>query len=236
MPNPYFRFKQFTIYHDQCAMKVGTDGVLLGAWVNSHKAQRILDVGTGTGLIALMLAQRNPNSQIDAVEIDAAASKQAQQNVLASNWHNRVSVYHSSLQQYQSPLPYQLIVSNPPYFVQSTKTPSQRRTQARHTDNLSPQDLLIHSCRLLSAKGQLAVILPYHEGLLFKQLAQDTYALHCHHYTQVKTMTYKPITRLLMSFGRAACAAPIVNTLVIGDKRSIGYTPEYLALTNAFYL
>ena len=116
MPNQYFQFKQFTIEQSDCAMKVGTDGVLLGAWAPVDNARRILDVGTGTGLIALQLAQRQPLAMIDAIEIDAQAASQAQRNVQASPWADRVKIICQDFKCYSSSQPYHLIVSNPPYI------------------------------------------------------------------------------------------------------------------------
>ena len=157
MSNNYFSFRQFTIHQDQCAMKVGTDGVLLGAWVNVENAQRILDVGTGTGLIALMCAQRS-ESVIDAVEVDRAASEQAAVNCSASPWKDRITVVHDSFQHFAESTAYRydLIVSNPPFFKNSLKPKGLARSLARHDDRLSYESLLYYTVKILEPGGTLA--------------------------------------------------------------------------------
>ena len=147
-----FRFKQFTIHQDACAMKVGTDGVLLGVLADVTAATHLLDIGTGTGLVALMLAQRNPSMSIDAIEIDSKAAKQAAENVAQSPWP-QIRVHCAALQTYTANQPYNLIVSNPPYFVNSLKAPKAARTTARHTDSLSFNELVEGVDRLLSPAG-----------------------------------------------------------------------------------
>ena len=156
-----FTFKQFHIEQDRCAMKVGTDGVLLGACAAGGK--RILDVGTGTGLIALMMAQRFPKAVIDAIDMDFSAVEQACENIAASPFSDRVHAYFSMLQEFQleeKHILYDAIVSNPPYFQNSLKNPNKQRTMARHADSLSFRDLIRHSLRLLSPTGVLSVIIP----------------------------------------------------------------------------
>ena len=143
MRNPFFSFKQFTVRHDRCAMKVGTDGVLLGAWADVRHSRSILDVGTGTGLIALMLAQRCPQAQIVGIDIDEAAVGQALENMSASPWAERLSAQCQDVRSLCQEGCYDTIVSNPPYFVDSLKCPDEQRTTARHTDTL---DIPI-SCR-----------------------------------------------------------------------------------------
>ena len=133
MSNPYFQFKQFTVWHDKCAMKVGTDGVLLGAWTSVESAHRILDIGTGTGLVALMLVQRSlPDANIVALEIDEAAVGQARENIIRSPWKERVEVVQADFRKYRSSDKFDVIVSNPPYFVDSLECPDRQRTAARH--------------------------------------------------------------------------------------------------------
>jgi len=171
MSSPCFRFKQFTVWHDRCAMKVGTDGVLLGAWcsqlgsrekVIDHKGTsrdlRILDVGTGSGLAALMLAQTYPEARIDAIDIAPESIEQAEYNFRLSPWAERVNAHLCSLQEWQGE--YDLIVSNPPYFVDSLKNPEKGREWARHTGTLEYHELLQHSLRMLAPRGSIAYILP----------------------------------------------------------------------------
>ena len=156
-----FTFKQFTIHQDACAMKVGTDGVLLGAWCPVEHAVRVLDIGTGTGLIALMIAQRAPKALIEAVELDEKAAEQARYNVSLTPFDERVKVFTSSIQVFAETNQgvYDVIVCNPPYFVDSLKSPNNSRTQARHTDTLTHDDLLLVANKLLSEQGTLNVIL-----------------------------------------------------------------------------
>ena len=171
MSNDYFSFKQFTVHQDRCAMKVGTDGTLLGAWARG--GDRILDVGTGTGLIALMLAQRFPQAMVDAIDIDSDACLQAHENVVASPFADRVNVHHCRLQDFtpvipkekwtdnESSLHYDVIVVNPPYFEQSLKAPDAQRSMARHTDSLSYSDLMNGVVRLLDTDGEFSVVIPF---------------------------------------------------------------------------
>ena len=182
-----FQFKQFFVRHDRCAMKVGTDGVLLGCWSGYDAAAagsptiphryhyaRCLDIGTGSGLIALMLAQRFPDALIDAIDIDKAAVEQAAENFAASPWSDRLHAYCAKLQEWSivnSQL-YSLIVSNPPYFQNSLKNPDKGRQTARHTDTLSFSELIHHSTRLLSENGILALILPAEAESEVCELAQ----------------------------------------------------------------
>jgi len=201
--NTFFRFKQFTIHQERCAMKVGTDGVLLGAWANVKEAQRILDVGTGTGLIALMLAQRTAHqttpAQIDAIEIDEAASQQARENVTNSPWPERVQVYHYALQEYmtRSINPYDLIIANPPFFEKAHKAANPARSLARHNDTLTHDDLLDAACQLLTAKGCLSVIYPTEIAQHFLTRA-DTYGFVCQRKLRVKPTPMLPVKRILV--------------------------------------
>ena len=160
-----FTFKNFHITQDKAAMKVGTDGVLLGAWAQG--GMRILDIGTGTGLIALMMAQRFPQAHIDAIEVDPQALEDAHVNIESSPFHDRIKLIHSSLQYYKPNLfplnvdnVYDAIISNPPYFINSLKNPLQERTVARHTVTLTPKELLQHASRLLKDEGILSIIIP----------------------------------------------------------------------------
>ena len=172
-----FSFKQFVIKQDKCAMKVGTDGVLLGAWADVpimfdentsssfntiHPSPRILDIGTGTGLVALMLAQRFPTAIVDAVEIDSSAAEQAKKNVECSPFASRVNVFESSIQQFaeSATARYDAIVSNPPFFENALKNPDSQKAQARHTDSLSYRELLCVANKLLKEGGAISVILP----------------------------------------------------------------------------
>src|SRR6266850_1577807 len=145
-----FTFKQFIVHHDRCAMKVGTDAVLLGAWAGAAGAKTILDIGTGSGIIALMLAQRTPSyARIDAVEIEQSDFLQASENAQNSPWPEKIIVHHTSIQEYQTDSQYDLIICNPPYFINSLLPPSPFRKQARHAALLPNRDLLTAVKRLL---------------------------------------------------------------------------------------
>ena len=171
--NTIFNFKQFSIEQDQCPMKVGTDGVLLGAWVDTSNTENILDIGTGTGLIAIMLAQRTQTAQIDAVEIDNHACSQAQANMEASPWNDRLKSIESSIQDFAklSQTEYDLIVSNPPFFTGGTLSAQNDRNNVRHTVKLPNGELLSSARRLLKKDGRFCVVLPLIEGLRFKELS-----------------------------------------------------------------
>ncbi|MDR1698554.1 MAG: methyltransferase [Prevotellaceae bacterium] len=233
MPNPYFQFKQFTVWHHRTAMKVGTDGVLLGAWADVKNAQAILDIGTGTGLIALMLAQRS-DAVIDAIEIEKNAYGQACENVGASLWQDRMNVIHTSLQDFKPQKNYDLIVSNPPYFVQSLKNPSQEKTLARHNDTLSQEDLLIFAAKYLSENGRLAVILPVEQGRTMQEGANN-YSLFCNRVTRVIPCVSASEKRLLLEFSRKN--EPYIETeLQIETDRRHEYSEDFKQLTQDFYL
>ena len=247
MSTPNFRFKQFTVWHDKCAMKVGTDGVLLGAWCPvafSHQPSvfSILDVGTGSGLIALMLAQRCPSAQIDAIDIDAAAVAQAKENFEQSAFSHQLSAFCSSLQEWQTNDQrlttndqYDIIVANPPYFQNSLKNPNESRKTARHTDTLSYEELITHSARLLKPEGQLALILPAEAELEIRSLAEQT-GLTLTHVTRVYSKESKPARRVLLAFSRWPLAvSPIESSLVLENETG-GRSAAYSELCKEFYL
>jgi len=236
MANPYFAFKQFTIYHDRCAMKVGTDGVLLGAWVDLTGADNMLDAGTGTGLISLMCAQRAPNIVIDAVEIDSEACDQAQENVNASPWTERIHVHHDTFQHFgaNATTHYDLIVSNPPFFRHSLKPPLLSRATARHDDRLSPESLLYYTDSLLTSNGRLAVILPASDFELFVSLA-GLYHLHILRQTYIRPRHDKNQSRCLAEFSRQQQPHVDVHEIIIMEKDN-RCSAEYISLTKDFYL
>jgi tRNA1Val (adenine37-N6)-methyltransferase len=234
MPNPYFRFKKFTVFHDRCAMKVGTDGVLLGAWTNLTNTQQILDIGTGTGLIVLMLAQRSP-AQIDAVEIDLEACNQARENVNNSPWSNRIQVYHNSIQNYTINCQklYNLLISNPPFFTNASKATIKARTVARHSDFLDQIDILQIAEKLLSEDGRLAIIYPTEEAETFQEKAEN-FGFYCQRKLYVKSTLQSPIKRILLEFGRSQLKFQ-ETILVIETARHI-YSAEFVDLIKDFYL
>ena len=219
-----FRFKQFFIEDNKCAMKVGTDGVLLGAWC--PKGTRILDVGTGSGLIARMLMQRCPEAEVEGIDIDEAAVEQAREN--------GVKAYCSSLQNWQGS--YDLIVSNPPYFQNSLKNPDEGRKAARHTDTLSYAELIQHSARLLQEGGRLALILPAEAENEMREIAAR-YSLYCTRATRVYSKETKPVRRVLLSFVMTTVRNDdmATDTLVLEDEKG-GRSLPYQELCRDFYL
>ena len=210
-------------------MKVGTDGVLLGAWAGVRPSdRRILDVGTGTGLIALMMAQRAPEARITGVDVEEVS--QARGNAAASPWGGRVVFEH-----------FDLIVSNPPFFVDSLTCPDEGRTTARHAVRLPFDQLRDAVVRLLAAEGRFAVILPTDEARRFTDVCRGFLALT--RSTGVRTTPRRPVKRLLMEFAHEnACSGlrsdspPVCSELVVGTGEHEQYTPEYRALTRDFYL
>lgn len=235
MPSQEFVFKQFTVQQDKCAMKVGTDAVLLGAWVDASKAKKILDIGTGTGIISLMLAQKSA-AKIDAIDLDENAYLQATQNIENSKWKSQIQVYHISLQKCSviNDDKYDLIVSNPPYFVDSSKASEIARTNARHTDQLAFNELLDGVLRLLSPTGSFYVILPTKESQQFKEMAEKG-GLHLTKRTRVITRADKPEKRLLMKF-EFIKKELAEDTIVIEKDERHSYTDEYKTLTKDYYL
>ena len=216
-------------------MKVGTDGVLLGAWAGvGPQDVRMLDVGTGTGLIALMLAQRAPGAHITGVDIDDVA--QACENAAASPWGDRIAFRQCPVQEFEAPEPFDLIVSNPPFFVDSLTCPDEGRTTARHAVHLPFDELRDAVLRLLTPAGRFAVVLPTTEAGRFLGVCEGRLGLTRR--TDVRTTPRRPAKRVLMEFSRAGetTVAPEVSELVIGTGEHECYTPAYRALTRDFYL
>ena len=233
MPNPFFSFKQFTVYHDRCAMKVGTDGVLLGAWTDLSQSHHILDIGTGTGLIALMMAQRSPEAQITAIDLDAEAVSQAQENIQNSPWKDRVEAVLQNVCTYSSDEKFDTIVSNPPYFIDSLKCPDNQRNTARHTDTLDAQRLLEKVAELLTPEGRFSIILPADQTDDLFRIA-EAQGLHPTRWTKVITRPGLPPKRSLIEFQKKAL--PIqTNELVIELERHM-YSKEYIEITREYYL
>ena len=235
MANPYFRFKRFTIWHDKCAMKVGTDGVLLGAWTQVDKARRILDIGTGTGLVALMLAQRSPStSSLLALEIDGAAVKQAQENVARSAWKERVEVVQADFRTYRCEEKFDVIVCNPPYFTDSLECPDEQRSTARHAVSLTYDDLFRGVAVLLSEEGgAFSLVIPVDAEEKVKSLA-TRYSLYPARqlYVVTKPGGTPKRTLLTFTFHKQECQR---ETLLIELSRH-HYSPEYISLTREYYL
>lgn len=217
-------------------MKVGTDGVLVGAWARVKPSDRcILDIGTGTGLIALILAQRAPGAEITGIDVDDVS--QARENAAASPWADRVAFAQCAVQEFVPAAKYDLIVSNPPYFVDSLKCPDAGRTTARHAITLTFEELRDAATGLLTPEGRFAVILPTVEAAVFAELCRGRLALVRR--TEVRTTPHHAPKRVLMEFTKGDGGVPVapeLSELIIGTGRHEQYTPEYMALTGDFYL
>ena len=227
-----FRFKQFAVEQDDVAMKVGTDGVLLGAWANSDNAKRILDIGTGTGVIALQMAQRNSQAQISAVEIDETAAHRARANFDLSPWAERLTVEQTAVQEFAPAEKFDLIVSNPPYFVDSLLPPDAKRSTARHTHDLTFEELDNAVCRLLSESGKFALILPVTEFEKYLTLTQ----LHLVRRCDVCPVEGGAVKRIMGEFAKHKTPEIMHENIAIERGRRGDYTDEYRALTKDFYL
>lgn len=233
MSNQYFKFKQFTVWQDRCAMKVGTDGVLLGTWISVDGCRRILDVGTGTGLISLLLAQRASQADITGVEVDEDAAKQAVENVTASPWQNRIKIVRENFRNFIADEPFDLIVSNPPYFVDALRCPGEQRRLARHAGDLNYELLFGGAQTLLTEQGKIGIIIPAELGKLVTDTAWN-YGFYPSAKTEVYTKPGKACRRLLMCFSRenvSCCEAQLYIETLSGE-----YSPEFASLTRDFYL
>jgi tRNA1Val (adenine37-N6)-methyltransferase len=234
MANDFFHFKQFSIYQDRCAMKVGTDGVLLGAWVGTENAVRILDIGTGTGLIALMLAQRSKAS-IDGIEINKKAALQAKDNINRSAWKNRIMIHAVPLQKYiLVNTKYDLIVSNPPYFSDYPKSKGTSRELARQNSVLSVEELLNGVCSLMKKTGRFALIYP---AETFSELLSQASIreLSPHKIMNVIPTPGNKVKRILAEFSYGKHEAES-DKLIVEDKGRHQYSEKYKLLTRDYYL
>jgi tRNA1Val (adenine37-N6)-methyltransferase len=217
-------------------MKVGIDGVLLGAWTDVSNAKRILDIGTGTGLIALMMAQKNSNAQIDAIEIDHEAFDEAILNFQKSQWSDQIHVECCSFQEFaeQTSPKYDMVVSNPPFFSNGVKAPMGNRAQARHSDVL-PLDVLISGAtRILSKKGRITLVLPFESLQEIEKLATSN-KLFISRLCRVKPNPQKQDFRILIELSQEECVSQEENLMIEFEKHH-DYTPEYKTLTKDFYL
>jgi len=231
MPNPSFRFQQFEVFHDRCGMKVGTDGVLLGAWVQPGKANRIFDVGTGSGLIALILAQHS-KAEIVGIEYDAAAAKQASENILNSPWSDRIHIVHADFRTYSDGV-FDLIVSNPPFFQNALKAPALSRNHARHDVSLSYSELILNAAEMLSAEGRFAVILPMSGAPEFEELCWSA-GLYPARRCEVSTIEGQEPKRILLEFIRQRLVTER-TTMALGTPGN-ARSDAYSALTSDLYL
>ena len=261
MSDSSFLFKQFIVRHDRCAMKVGTDGVLLGAWAPVAQARTALDVGTGTGLVALQLAQRNPSLHVTAVEVDSDAATQAAENVVCSPWPDRIKVVCADFRNFQSDGGFDLIVSNPPYFVDALPCPDRQRNTARHAGGLNYDLLFRRSARLLSEGGVVSIVIPSEveraaedfrrsarllsEGGVVsivipsevERAAEEAAWMHglCpRRRTRVFTKAGKPARRVLLTF--SCRLGPVDEDALYIHQPDGSYSDDYRRLTGEFYL
>lgn len=228
-----FQFKQFAVQQEKSAMKIGTDGVLLGAWAAIETAETILDIGTGTGVIALMCAQRNPNATITAIEIDRAAAEEASLNFKNSPWANRLSVHHTSLQNFNSQIQFNHIICNPPFF-ESNEQLSGSRQMARQHNQLNLEELASTGAGLLHPQGQFSIVYPFSQ----KQEIIESFkkeGLHLQKMTEVHGRLGIPPKRILTTFGFKN-TSPQIDQLFIELNERHQYSADYIALTKAFYL
>jgi tRNA1Val (adenine37-N6)-methyltransferase len=236
MPNDSFAFKQFIINQGNCAMKVSTDAVLLGAWVIPNGSKTILDIGTGTGVIALMLAQKSI-AHILAIDVDKKSAEQAKNNVDESKFKNNITVTHQSFQSLTASYEqkFNLIVTNPPYFIDSLKSLGDGKNLAKHNDSLSFEDLLNGVKKMLDDKGKFCVILPKNEAKIFRELAQ-TKGLYLSKLLRVRTKPDKETEkRHLMQFEFRETEFS-ESTLIIEEIESRKYTEAYKEFTKEYYL
>ncbi len=236
MPNEWFKFKQFTILQDKSAMKVGTDGVLLGAWANCKNAKSVLDIGTGTGVISLMLAQRFQNITIISIDIDKDAATQAKQNFDNSPWKERLKSINISAQEFtklqQNKFDY--IISNPPYFENSLPCKNNKISIARHTVSLNINELIHTTNTLLNKTGTFAIILPEQNiNYFIEKSAKNN--LFCNRKLLVKPKLEKNTKRVLLELSRNKTSEQ-TEILIIENKERHNFTDDYKELTKNFYL
>ncbi len=231
-----FRFKQFSVSHANSSMKVGTDAVLLGVWAEIKNCKNILDIGTGCGIIALIMAQKNLDTIIKAIDIDEKSINEASENFELSPWKNRLEATLISIQEYSSlsEIAFDHIICNPPFFSNSTPAPNKTRHHARHTDTLSPEDFF-KSCKILLAdEGKISLIIPFDISDKWVETA-ESFQLFPNKITQVISYPLKPIERILIEFSDKK-EKFLPNELFIRKGKGLGFTDEYFELTKEFYL
>lgn len=231
-----FHFKKFSVLHHQSTMRVGTDAVLLGAWVNCSKAERILDIGAGSGILSLMLAQRNPLASITAVDIDQPSANEANINFLSSRWRNRLKAVCADIRLYdqQNDNRFELIISNPPFFTSSFKTQKARRNLARHTDTLSYHELALAAARLMGEKAIFAVVLPA-DSFNYMMEAALGQSLHLQRILHIIPVNGMAPNRINAEFGFEKNTGPNSESLTIRNS-DYSFSSDYKILLQDFYL
>lgn len=240
MPNNYFRFKQFTVYQDRCAMKVCTDACLFGGWASEriqnskNKIQKALDIGCGTGLLSLMLAQQLPDILIDAVEIDEAASQQAKENIEASPWRREIEIYNASIQQFAAAAKHQydIIISNPPFYENDLKSSDAKKNLALHSAELRLEELIKISDDLLKDDGKLFILIPYNRTEQLSQLIRDRFSIE--EIVFVKQTPKHQFFRSMFLLGKEERSVVTSEMVVMGyDGR---YSDGFVGLMREYYL
>ncbi|HMP28837.1 MAG TPA: methyltransferase [Saprospiraceae bacterium] len=234
---PAFHFKQFSIVQDRAAMKISTDGVLLGAWTNLKNEKKILDIGTGTGILALMMAQKSSiEVLIDAIEIDYESCLDAEMNFSNSPFKQKINLIHDSIQHFAqiSSKKYDLIISNPPYYTDGTSPHDANKANVKHAIKLTHIDLLKSVFQLLKSNGSFQLILPYIEGIRFIKLAESL-GLYTAHITYVVSVEGRPIERVLLQFKKQK-RKTLIDQIVIKKSCNLEYSYDYINLTKDFYL
>lgn len=236
MANNYFKFKQFTVYQDLCGMKVSTDACIQGAWSPlPNTCKNILDIGTGTGILSLMLAQRNQNAIIDAIEIDESAANQAEINFQGSKWSNRINLFHSDIKEFYSPKYYDYVICNPPFFINSLKSNLNERNLARHNVALEFQDIFNVAHRLLSSSGFLSVMLPVKEHTIWEKIVLN----NNWHFTDLLFVaprvgsTYNRVVSICSKVPNQQYTARKFELII--RNHSNGYRDDFIDLMSPFY-
>ncbi len=228
-----FRFKEFSVHHENSAMKVGTDGVLLGSWIQANNPMNILDIGTGTGLISLMMAQRFNQAIVVGVEPNDNAIVDAFKNVNDSAFKDRIDIVHGKIQNYTTEKRFDLILSNPPFFQNALNAEDSDRNQARQGVDLTPNELLEISNELLIDNGFLSVIIPFDHCRNYRSIAKKV-GLSLSKMTSVRGTPSKPFKRALLTFSKKEL--PLEEDVLTIERSRHVYTDEYIALTKPFYL
>ena len=242
MSNSHFQFKQVTIQQDRCAMKVTTDGCLFGAWIaekvgnRESEVRNCLDIGTGTGLLSLMLMQKNPSCQIDAIEIDANAAAQATDNLKASPWADKINIHQVDVKEYQSKENYDLIISNPPFYENELKSGNTSKNIAHHSSGLLLKDLLTIIKNKLSPDGAFCLLLPYKRNEEMRSLLADQ-GLAITQITFVRQSTNHDFFRIMLmgKIEDESISETVIEEIAIKDEQQ-QYTPAFVALLKDYYL
>jgi tRNA1Val (adenine37-N6)-methyltransferase len=228
-----FVFRQFSVKHHLCAHKVGFDGVLLGAWTRLEQSAKILDIGTGSGLIALMAAQKNITADITAIEIDADSAGQAKQNFEESSWSHRLHLVHANFLDHHFDQGFDCVITNPPFYVDRIKAKGDQRSHARHLSNEELGAFILKTSQVLSPKGHFSMILPWSEWAEFKSLLFDA-GYWIQRECSVFTRKVNEPERLLIECSLQKCEKQVSQLYIYGADGN--YSAEYIKLTNPFYL